>query len=235
GDPQGSVLGPLLLIIYILLLGQILRHVNFDFHCYTDDTQIYLSTKSLLNPPLAHIESCLSAIKTWMQQNFLKLNCDKMELLLIGRKSTLTKGGNLTIDDTTVSPSLHARNLGVILDTYLSFDHHIRHTVKSSFFHLRNIAKVRSSLSRPAAEILIHAFMSSSLDNCNSLLSGINSSSLHKLQMVQNSAAQLLTHTKSWQHITPVLCELHRLPVSQCIDYKIFLLTYKALHHLAPP
>ncbi|XP_045081279.1 uncharacterized protein LOC121583127 [Coregonus clupeaformis] len=103
--PQGSVLDPFLFIIYILSLGRILRHFNLDFQCYADDTQIYLNTKSLLNPPLTHIESCPSAIITWMQHNFLKLNSDKAELLLIGTKSTLTK------DDTIVSPFPRTHNL----------------------------------------------------------------------------------------------------------------------------
>uniref|UniRef100_G3Q475 Uncharacterized protein n=1 Tax=Gasterosteus aculeatus TaxID=69293 RepID=G3Q475_GASAC len=75
-------------------------------------------------------------------------------------------------------------------------------------FHLRNIAKIRPSLTPPTAEKLIHPFVSSRLDYCNSLLYGISNTSMNKLQLVQNAAARLLTHTKSWHHITPVLKDL---------------------------
>ncbi|KAK5878239.1 hypothetical protein CesoFtcFv8_023666 [Champsocephalus esox] len=75
-----------------------------------------------ITPPITHIESCLTDLKSWMQKNFLKLNSNKTELLLIGSKSTLSKTPNLTltIDGTPVSPSTQARNLGVILDPTLS-------------------------------------------------------------------------------------------------------------------
>ncbi|XP_077103334.1 uncharacterized protein LOC143756659, partial [Siphateles boraxobius] len=186
--------------------------------------------------PLSHINSCLSAIKTWMQHNFLKLNSNKTEFLLIGSKSTLSKTNNitLTIDDTIVSPSPQARNLGVVFDSTLSLEPHICHVIKTSFFHLRNVAKIRSSLTPSAAERLIHAFISSRLDYCNSLLLGISSNYIKRLQLVQNAAARLITRSKSWHHITPVLKQLHWLPISHRITYKILVLTYKAIHHLAP-
>ena len=76
--------------------------------------------------------------------------------------------------------------------------------------------------------------MSSRLDYCNGLLFGLPKKDLDRLQYVQNSAARVLTRTKPWQHITPTLKQLHWLPVKYRIDYKLLLLTYKALHALAP-
>ncbi len=85
------------------------------------------------------------------------------------------------------------KNLGVILDSNLSFENHISHVTKTAFFHLRNISKLRNMLSVSDAEKLVHAFMTSRLDYCNALLGGCPASSINKLQIVQNAAAIVLT------------------------------------------
>ncbi len=84
------------------------------------------------------------------------------------------------------------------------------------------------------AEILIHAFMTSRLDYCNALLGGCSARLINKLQMVQNAAARVLTRTRKYDHISPVLSTLHWLPTKHRIDFKILLITYKALNGLAP-
>ncbi len=111
--------------------------------------------------------------------------------------------------------------------TFLAF-------VKLHFFHLKNISKLRPMLSMSNAEILIHAFMTSRLDYCNALLGGCSARLINKLQMVQNAATRVLTRNRKYEHISPVLSTLHWLPTKHRIDFKILLITYKALNGLAP-
>ena len=105
---------------------------------------------------------------------------------------------------------------------------------KSCFFHIKNIWKIRKFISFEACETLVHAFISSRLDFCNSLLYGMPKYLIQKLQRVQNAAARLVSGCHQHDHITPVLYRLHWLPVEQRIEYKILLLTFKALNDCAP-
>ncbi len=89
-------------------------------------------------------------------------------------------------------------------------------------------------LSISNAEMLINAFMTSRLDYCNALSGGCSARLINKLQMVQNAAARVLTRTRKYDHISPVLSTRHWLPIKYRIDFKILLITYKALNGLAP-
>ena len=110
----------------------------------------------------------------------------------------------------------------------------IHKTCKSGFFHLYNIRRIRKYLSQESARTLVRAFIIGRIDYCNSLLFGLPSVHLLKLQRLQNTAARLISNVPRYSHITPVLCSLHWLPVKFRIDFKILLFTFKAIYSYAP-
>ena len=107
-------------------------------------------------------------------------------------------------------------------------------TCSTAFYHIRNIRHIRKYLDVKSTETMVHAFITNKLDYCNSLLYGLPDCQIQKLQRVQNAAARIITGIKKYDQITPALKELHWLPVQQRIEFKILLLTYKALNNMAP-
>ncbi len=211
----------------MLPLCNIIRKYGISFHCYADDTQLYISTRPDETSKLSKLTECVKNVKYWMTNNFLLLNSDKTEILLIGPKKSTQNllDYNLHLDGCPVTSST-VKNLGVILDSNLSFENHISNVTKTAFFHLRNIVKLRNMLPVSDAEKLVHAFMTSILDYCNALLGGCPASSINKLEIVQNAAARVLTRSRKYDHITSILQSLHWLPIKFRISYKILLLTY---------
>ena len=141
---------------------------------------------------------------------------------------SLTIGGRL----------LHAvqsvRNLGVIMDSGLTMEKQVNAISKSCFYHIRNIGKVRQYITNDACKILVQVQVTSHLHYGNALLQGLPQVLIERLQRIQNCAARLITRSRKSEHITPVLRELHWLPVKYRLRFKVNTFTYKVLNGLAP-
>jgi len=238
GVPQGSVLGPLVFSMYSGPICDIARKYGIKIHTYADDTQLYLSfdVSDDMSECLKIMEKCVGEIREWMRKNMLKLNDEKTEVLVISTPYFTDRlhETHLRIGDANVQASESARNLGVIFDNTLDMSNHIKTVCRASFMQLRHLRSIKDTLTRDSLEKVTHAFIGSRLDYCNALLYGLPQSSISKLQRIQNAAARLLTGTKKFDHITPVLKSLHWLPVEKRIDFKVLLLVYRALHDQAP-
>jgi hypothetical protein len=110
----------------------------------------------------------------------------------------------------------------------------ILHKCKLAKWQLHLIGKIRPSLSKDCTEKVLHALVTTHMDNCNALLYGANDKSLRKLQGVLNTCAKMIYMKRKYDHVTPLLIELHWLPIKKRIEYKILLMTFNALHGRAP-
>ena len=171
-----------------------------------------------------------------MSMNKLKLNDDKTEFLIMFSKyqQHIIQDHSINVGTTTIHASKIARNLGIVFDDNLCMDQHVKRVCQSVYFHIRNVNGIRKILTDETAATIIHALITSRIDNGNSLLTGITDRLIRKLQLAQNAAARILTKTRKFDHITPILKDPHWLPIRERIDFKILILTWKTLNGTAP-
>ena len=185
GVPQGSVLGPLLFVLFISPIANVInpdqsnQNNTVSFHQYADDTQLYIGTNSsMLTTQIASIESCTQRVHNWLLNNGLHLNPSKSEAIVFYNPrskplAALAESiGTVSVAGSPIKLQTSIKNLGVYLDSTMSFDKQVSETCKACYFHIRALRHIRTSLTTEASKTIAAAIVGSRLDFCNSLLAG---------------------------------------------------------------
>ena len=213
---------------------------GLELHLYADDTQVYISfcpaSKSDTDSAVRKINARVAGIRTWMIQNRLQFNNSKLEALLMcaPHMRSILSVLHLEVSVSRTVPSDVVRNIGAFFDQNLNMQHHFKQLCRKASFQLWNIGRMRHLLNAKTTETLVHSYVTSRLDCGNVLLHGVPEALLRQPQSVQNTAAHIATGAGKQAHSKDLLEQLHWLPVSFPVGYKIILLTFRALRGLAP-
>src|SRR6218665_3499797 len=238
GVPQGSMLGPLLFILYTADIPTLFSKYSATGHLFADDVQAYVHGPPSSQLVLASkIELLSNELNSWMSSNRVSLNSAKTQLIWFGTSQQLLKLDHALLSDRFPHFTFHTTvsDLGVTLDSALTLSQHISNLTRSSYFQLRRLRTIRKAVYVPIYTSIVQAFVCSRIDYCNSLLIGLPKTRLSPLQTVLNAAARLIARLPRYSHISYYIKKpLHWLPISTRIEYKVLLIVLKAQMGVAP-
>ena len=211
GVVQGSILGPILFLIFMNDLPSSLPHGRLL--SYADDTQILdhsLPDPTSLSSLRVRIEESMQHLQNWFQVNGLKMNANKTDFALIGTRASLRNAQNFSINisGSIITPSPTIKVLGVLLDQHLNWDAHVSLVVRRCNAVTASLFRVRHHLTSDALQLLVNAHVLPHILYCLSVWGGASRCRMNRVQRSLNFAARLITGVRRCDHISPALASL---------------------------
>ena len=237
GIPQGSILGPALFNIYINDLTSAPKVGSLE--CYVDGSQFYLSFP-VRDAALAadQLTEDLRNIAAWCCKNSLLINPDKTKLLVLGTPQMLTKildDLSITLLSKEITSSKSAKNLGVTMDCNLTYDEHVTQVTSKCIGGRCQINCVQYLFDRRTLITIIDSLIFVKLLFCSSIWAITTKKNIELLQSVQTFAVRIVSGTRKFDHVTPILKQLQWLPIIKQLAVRDATMVFKCLNGIAPP
>ena len=232
GVPQGSILGPLLFILYVNDITNCSKLLKFIL--FADDTNLFYSHKNM-EDFIATTNQELGHLSDWFKANKLSLNAGKTNFMLFGRKGQSVKNElYITIDGNKIERVDHVKFLGVHIDACLNWKQHTSHVSAKISKSIGIINKIKCILSNNLLKTLYYSLIYPYLVYCNILWGNACHVSLSKLITLQKRAIRIITRSKYLAPSKELFKSLNILNLADINKFQIGQFVYKSLNNLLP-
>ena len=237
GVPQGSILGPLLYILYAQDLNNSVKYSKY--HQFADDTQIFIqSTPQSYNSVIKKLQKDLNEICKWSEKNSLRLNEQKSCFMAIASRHILNNldfsKDTLMINNVPLNAVDYSKNLGIVLDKYLCWDKHVAHVTKTVIAKLKSLFHLKNILNTQTKQYLVQTLIMPNIQYGCPVYANISKSLTAKLQKIQNCCIRYIYNIKRSDHVTPFYRKSQWLTVENLILYYMITLFHSVLLNQSP-
>lgn len=230
GVPQGSILGPLLFLIYINDLADCLSP-HTESLLYADDTTIFTAHDSI--PALtSQLNSDLQSVISWCHKNKLVINPSKTKYVIFSSRSKKRDNAlPVYVNNHEIFPSDKCTFLGIELDCFLNFNEHINQIKRKTAYGIRVLLRARQYFALPTLTSLYFAFLHSHFNYCIESWGLTYKTYLSPLAHIQKQALRIITHSNYHAHSAPLFSSLNIFPISNIIVFNLAVIAYRMVRN----